>query len=245
MKVILASLLIVSSFSFAQAAKQTPIDIAIANPSRPADDKKADELRYPKELLQLSKVKEGDVVVDLFPGKGYFTRLFAGVVGPKGRVIAYVPKEVEAAPFKPVESAKTAVEGLKNAELKVTPLLTAPVENVDVIWTSQNYHDLHIKKIIDVDVKAYNKLLFKMLKPGGRLIVIDHVAAKGATIADIENLHRIDPAQARAEIEAAGFVFEGESKVLARSEDHRTNVFEPTIRGRTDQFAFSFVKPKK
>lgn len=245
MKVILASALILASFSFAQAAKQSPIDIAIANPSRPADDQKADAHRHPKELLELSKVKAGDVVVDLFPGKGYFTRLFAGVVGPKGRVIAYVPKEIEAAPFKPVESGKIAVEGLKNAELKVTPLLTAPAENVDVIWTSQNYHDLHIKKILDTDVNAYNKLLFKMLKPGGRLIVIDHVAAKGATKEDIEKLHRIDPAQARAEIEAAGFVFEGESKALAQSEDHKLNVFDPAIRGKTDQFAFSFVKPKK
>ena len=245
MKALLCSFLVLSLLAGSVAVAQSALETAIANPSRPADDKKVDEQRHPKELLELSKVKAGDVVVDLFPGKGYFTRLFASVVGPKGKVIAFVPKEIEKAPFNPVEGGKAAVAGLKNAELKVLPLMTAPAESVDVVWTSQNYHDLHIKKIINVDVNAYNKLIFKMLKPGGRYIVIDHVAAKGATVADIENLHRIDPAQARAEIEAAGFVFEGESKALARSEDHKTNVFEPTIRGRTDQFAFSFVKPKK
>ena len=225
------------------ASTQTPIERAMTNSVRTADDKKADEFRHPKELLEFSKVKSGDTVVDFLPGKGYFTKLFSTIVGPDGKVIAHVAKEIENAPFKPVDSAMTGARGLSNVEVKVLPLTEMVATNVDVVWTSQNYHDLHIKKFIDTDVAAYNKLLFKMIKPGGVLIVIDHVAATGLPKADIERLHRIDPAQVRKEVEAAGFVFDQESKVLATSEDHTKNVFDPEIRGKTDQFAYRFIRP--
>jgi predicted methyltransferase len=57
-------------------------------------------------------------------------------------------------------------------------------------------------------------------------------------------LHRIDQAQVRRELEAAGFVFEAESQVLRNPEDNRSlRVFEGDIRGRTDQFLMRFRKP--
>lgn len=245
MKILLTALVLSLSLTNAHAANQSISEQAVANTARSADDKKADANRYPKEMLDFSKVKAGDTVVDFFPGKGYFTRLFSGAVGPKGSVIAHVPKEIEGAPFKPVESITKGAEGFTNVKVKVVPLTEMPAENVDVIWTSQNYHDLHIPKFIVADVPAFNKLLFKMLKPGGYLIVVDHVAAAGSTNADIQKLHRIDPKRARTEIEAAGFVFDGEDKTLLRDENHGLNVFDPAIRGKTDQFAFRFVKPKK
>ena len=43
---------------------------------------------------------------------------------------------------------------------------------------------------------------------------------------------------------AAGFVFDGESAVLANpADDHSKKVFDPAIRGHTDQFAYRFRKP--
>lgn len=172
--------------------------------------------------------------------------MFISLVGPKGKVIAYTPKEVENSPFKIVEAAQKAVENAKNAEAKVTPYLDAPAKNVDVVWTSQNYHDLHIKSFIDADATAYNRVVFKMLKPGGHYIIIDHVAPAGSDAAAMDKLHRIDPALVKKEVEAAGFVLEEESKVLENSkDDHTLNVFDPAIRGKTDQFAYRFVKPKK
>ena len=245
MKSIFYAFLILCSFSSAFAAASSAVDAAIANPSRPTDDKSADERRHPRDLLEFSQIKAGDTVVDVIPGKGYFTRLFINLVGPQGHVVAYVPKEIENAPFKPVEFAKKAVEGAKNAEVKVTPLLEAPAQNVDAVWISQNYHDLHLKSFIKADVAAYNRLLFKMIKPGGHLIIVDHVANAGTKDSDIEKLHRIDPQTVKKEILAAGFVLEAESKTLERKEDHKLNVFDPAIRGKTDQFAFRFVKPKK
>ncbi|WP_413294981.1 class I SAM-dependent methyltransferase [Bdellovibrio sp. HCB185ZH] len=227
------------------AAATNPLEAALSASSRSAEDKKADTDRRPKELLEFSKVKAGERVVDMMPGKGYFTKLFASVVGDKGHVTAFIPKEFESAPFKPVDATKEATKGLKNTSVAVTPILDAPDANADLVWTSQNYHDLHIKKYITVDMVAFNKMVFKMLKPGGRYVVIDHVAAAGATDADIERLHRIDPAMVKKEVEAAGFVLAEEGKILKREEPHTLNVFDPAIRGKTDQFVFLFVKPKK
>jgi predicted methyltransferase len=85
-----------------------------------------------------------------------------------------------------------------------------------------------------VDIGAFNASVFRALKPGGRLIVIDHVAAKGALRDVTEKLHRIEPAVARREIEAAGFKWDGASEALANPADrHASSIFVRGIRYRT------------
>ena len=45
------------------------------------------------------------------------------------------------------------------------------------------------------------------------------------------------------QLEAAGFVLDGESTVLANKDDrHSVKVFDPSIKGETDRFAYRFVK---
>jgi predicted methyltransferase len=57
-------------------------------------------------------------------------------------------------------------------------------------------------------------------------------------------LHRIDPVAVREEVEAAGFVLDEESTILANENDpHSLKVFEPSIKGNTDRFAYRFVRP--
>jgi predicted methyltransferase len=120
----------------------------------------------------------------------------------------------------------------------------AALPAVDLIWTSQNYHDLHLTRVHQ-DPVAIDKLWFSKLKPGGVLIIIDHAALPGApVVATADALHRIDPAAARKEVESAGFMFDGESQALRNPADpHTASVFDPLIRGKTDQFAFRFRKP--
>ena len=96
-----------------------------------------------------------------------------------------------------------------------------------------------------VDMTAFNRAVFAALKPGGVYIVLDHVAAPGAPTDVTETLHRIDPATVRRQVEAAGFVFDSESKVLANPADpHSADPFDPSIRGMTDQFIFKFRRPR-
>jgi predicted methyltransferase len=113
-----------------------------------------------------------------------------------------------------------------------------------VAFIRQNYHDLHDTFMGPADVPAFNRNVYAALKPGGVFVVLDHAAAAGSGLRDTDTLHRIDIAAVKSEVEAAGFVLDGESAVLANPADsHDKNVFDPSIRGRTDQFLLRFKKP--
>ena len=80
---------------------------------------------------------------------------------------------------------------------------------------------------------------------GGVYIVLDHVAESGSGARDTGTLHRVDPQLVRSEVLAAGFHFEGESSVLHNpGDDHTAKIFDPAIRGKTDQFLYKFRKPR-
>lgn len=220
------------------------IQAVVTDPSRPAADVMLDGARKPAEMLALAGVRRGMTVVDLFPGGGYFTRLFSIATGPSGRVIAQVPEEqASRMPRALTRIGEVAAEsGRGNVTVTHDPLLKPfPPGSVDVVWTSQNYHDI---AGMGVDIAAFNKVVFDALKPGGVFMVIDHRAAPGSGRRDTTTLHRIDAGVVRSEVEAAGFVLDGESTALVNPvDDHTLRVFDPTIRGQTDQFAYCFRKP--
>ena len=88
----------------------------------------------------------------------------------------------------------------------------------------------------DLNVADFDRAVYKALKPGGIFLVLDHVAPAGSGFSDTSTLHRIDPEAAKKEIMSAGFQFVGESNVLHNPNDsHTLKVFDPSIRGRTDQ----------
>jgi predicted methyltransferase len=91
----------------------------------------------------------------------------------------------------------------------------------------------------------FNRAVYERLKPGGSYVIVDHAAAAGTGTSDAQSLHRIDPSSVRAEVEASGFVLDAESTMLANTHDsHSVKVFDPSIKGETDRFAYRFVKPK-
>jgi predicted methyltransferase len=95
-----------------------------------------------------------------------------------------------------------------------------------------------------VDPLALDRQAFAALKPGGLFVVIDHVAPAGSGMVDTGTLHRIDPAIVKQQVQAAGFVFDGESNALRNPADpHTAKVFDKSIRGHTDQFIYRFRKP--
>jgi predicted methyltransferase len=224
---------------------------AVADTSRPAKDSDRDAARKPGEMLVFAKVKSGETVIDLMPGGGYFTRLFSTAVGPKGTVFAVTPKTFvdrraarapTAPPLPPPVSSEPGRGNVHEVDGTATSLATtAPA---DLVWTSENYHDVHIYAGAD-GVAALNKAVYDALKPGGLYIIADHAAAAGIDEAGIKTLHRIDAATVKKEVLAAGFVADGETSAIANPADpHTLNVFDPAIRGKTDQFVLRFRKPK-
>ncbi len=223
------------SAAVVQAAPPAHVTAAVASPDRPADHKERDAARKPAEMLEFAGVRPGDVVVELIPGEGYFTRILSAAVGPQGKVFAAVPAA-------DVEKAKAAAKGNVTPVAMTGPAFKTP-EPVDLMFTAQNYHDFHLKRF-NLDVAAVNKALFDTIKPGGTLVIIDHTAVAGAPLEVADSLHRIDPAVVRREVEAAGFQFVGESDALRNGADDKTKlVFDPSIRGKTDQFVYKFKKP--
>ncbi len=228
-------------------AMPSNIAAAVADPARPAEDRARDVARKPAEVIAFAGVKPGDTVVDLIPGGGYFTRVFSKAVGPNGHVYALVPSYLAKAYPQSVAAiqAVAADPAYRNVTVWVEGVGKLAAQGpVDLVWTSQNYHDLHGPSLPPETATGVDHAVFMALRPGGAYVIEDHVAEAGSGVRDSGALHRIDPAFVRDEVEAAGFKFEAESPVLHNLLDtHTARVFDPAIRGHTDQFVFRFRKP--
>jgi predicted methyltransferase len=243
--------LVVSSMvaPISQAADAVPayIQAAVADASRPAADKDRDVNRKPAESVAFAGVKPGDKVGELMPGGGYFTRILSKTVGSNGVVYAMAPTPAApagGAPARPNAIAALAAEsGYANIKLAGLDAATKLPEQVDLVWTSLNYHDFARRP--DAELAAINKMVFDSLKPGGVYLVIDHASAPGAGKTVVQTLHRIDPEAVKKDITSVGFVVDSESKLLQNPKDpHTVPVHDPAYRGTTDQFILKFRKPK-
>jgi predicted methyltransferase len=217
-----------------QATTQQAPDDALTNPAY----KRA-------EVLAFIGVKPGDRVADVISGR--FARALSQAVGPSGKLYAIEPAEVVKSHPKALTMMQdlAAQPGYANVEVSSPPVnaLALP-SGLDAVFIRQNYHDLHDKFMGPADIAGFNRAVFAALKPGGVFVVLDHAAAAGSGVSTTETLHRIDPAAVKAEVTAAGFVLDGESAVLANPADpHDKLVFDPSIRGHTDQFLLRFRKP--
>jgi predicted methyltransferase len=225
---------------------------AVADIARPEADRAQDAARKPGELLAFAEIDPGEKVGDYIMGGGYVTRLLATAVGFDGKVYAFQPDEFIA--FRP-EYAKEQDEAVapyadeQGNHVRVVPLrgpVTAPPfpEPLDTIVTVMNLHDLYIGAMPEGTGAKAIAALYAALKPGGTLVVVDHSARDGSGTSDTDKLHRIDRQAAIDALTAAGFVLESESDLYRRPDDPRTaNVFDPSIRGKTDQFALRLRKP--
>lgn len=227
------------------------IRAAVADPTRPEADRARDPQRKPAEVLVFAGVKPGDQVGELLPGRGYFTGLFCRIVGSTGHVYTLNIKPTSPPPPPPGAAAPRPAP---------PPPAAPPCDNIaadteaaadfalpgglDLVWTSENYHDLHNKMFGPADMLQVDKAVFNALKPGGVFIVEDHAAEAGSGARDTETLHRIDPALVRQEAAAAGFVLEGESTLLHNPNDpHTEAVFK--LEGTSDKFLLKFRRPLK
>ncbi len=214
-----------------------------AMPARPAADTARDAARKPDAMVAFAGIKPGMSVADFIPGSGFFTRVFAQAVGANGKVVAIIPSVAEQLHPDDAKAVRDlSSQGYTNVAVLATPADPSLAGSLDVFWTAQNYHDLHNAPPGTVD--GVNKVAFYDLKKGGVYVIVDHAAAAGSGFSATNTLHRIDPAALKAEVVAAGFVFDGESTVLANPADPKTAmVFDPSIRGKTDQFVYRFKKP--
>lgn len=218
---------------------------ALADPARPQAERDRDVARHPAELLAFAQVAPGEKVGDFVMGGGYFTRLLSASVGPAGHVYAFQPAEFIAFRAAYADEQRIVDQAYANVTGITGPFAAPPFpEPLDTIITVQNFHDLYLRPFPAGTGARASAALFAALKPGGTLLVVDHVAAAGSGTAAADTLHRIDPQAVKDALTAAGFIFEAESDLLHNTTDpHSANVFDPAIRGHTDQFVLRFRRP--
>jgi predicted methyltransferase len=196
------------------------------------------------EVIAFIGVKKGDKVADIVGGR--LTASLAQAVGPSGTVYAVETAEVVKGHPQVLERMKGLATQSPNVIVSDDPVASALPSGLDAVFIRQNYHDLYDKFMGPADVPAFNKAVFAALKPGGVYVVLDHAAVAGSGISATDTLHRIDPARVKADVLAAGFKLDAESSILANEgDDHTKNVFDPSVRGHTDQFLYRFKKPKR
>jgi predicted methyltransferase len=226
--------------STAAPIKPASFAAAVADPIRPPDDVARDADRKPAELMAFAGVRPGMTIAELAPGGGYFTRLLTAAVGPKGKVYAIAGK--------PSQGVQDLAQKRTNLVIAVSEPGTINIPGkVDMVWTTLNYHDFkNVKLPTGGDAaQALDKEAFRVLKPGGTYLIVDHETAPGAGASQTSTLHRIEDKVVRQEVQAAGFVLDGESQLLRHpADDHTAKVQETGIRGKTDQFILKFRKPR-
>jgi predicted methyltransferase len=226
-------------------AQSANILAAVSDSRRPAEDTARDGARHPGETLAFAEVQPGDRIGEIFPGGGYCTRLCAVAVGDAGRIYPTIRPDGVAGEYETPILPVAAQYPNTTMSRTSYDALSYP-EPLDLVFTAQNYHDMPITAYHLGDRMAMNRTAFAALKPGGLYVVIDHAAVDGSPVqTDAQSaIHRIDQATVRREVEAAGFVYDGEANFLRNPADPRTaSVFDPAIRGHSDQFAMRFRRP--
>jgi predicted methyltransferase len=221
------------------------IGAALADPARSTDSRALDEGRKPDAILAFAHLHRGDAVADWGAGGGYYSELLADAVGPKGSVYAIgIAANYDAKKWQPLLDHHANLHPLftPGDAQSLAPgsldVIFAHLEYHDLYWSSEKYH----YPVRDVDAVLRN--WFAALRPGGRVVVVDHAGLPGDPRVNADKFHRIDPARVRADFAKAGFVLDGESAVLHRDDDpHTAAVFDSSVKGHTDRFAFRFVKP--
>lgn len=227
---------------------------AIQNANRSDLDKADDEIRKTAKVLEFTGIKPGMTVLELEAGGGYYTEILSLMTGPKGKVIYQNPASFDSF-LKPEDiSARFGADGtrLPNVERRKSnfdDLSFADDNSVDVVTWFLGPHELWFANpegLLDLGDpgKTYAEI-FRVLKPGGKFIALDHKAAAGTPETSGGTTHRIDAAKVRERAVASGLKFVKASKVLANpSDDYDVMVFDPSVRRKTDRFLHMYGKPK-
>jgi len=245
-----ATAIVLITMAYAAVATAATISESVENSNRTDANRERDAARKPADVLSFIALEPGDVVLDYGSGGGYWSELFSSVVGHDGKIYAH---QSAGERFDSNKDALTAqFEPFGNIELlpvaSGSPLPLAD-DSVDTVMLSYIYHHLHYAEDSGEGFPPKSAALIsefsRVLKPGGTLIVIEHVAAAGTSRAESAGWHRTPPETAKADITGIGFEFVDEApELFMNPDDNLMNVwFETGLRGKTTTFVHKYRIP--
>ncbi len=231
------------------AAPGDVIAAALAHPERAGAERADDPLRKPAEVLAFTGVEPGMVVFEMEAGHGYYTELLSRIVGPTGSVIMQNPPAFDSFAGAAVERRLDGnrLPNVRHARCNFDEL-KADDGSVDIVTWFLGPHELYFMpagvESLGDEERSYAEV-YRVLKPGGYFVVLDHAARAGAPKSTGGDTHRIDPAIVKALAADAGFDLVDQSDILRNPDDnYDLSVFHPDVRRRTDRFLFKFIKPE-
>ncbi len=233
--------------SGADDAFEARLRAAMDGAVRSEADRARDANRLPVETLAFFGIREDMRVLELFPGRGWYTKLLGPTLAEKGKLyVAIGTSRIEEGLLG--EPGFEAVEVLAgDLELERTELrgiydlgsFSFGVEGLDAVLTFRNLHNLTPEARKRVHEAAY-----RALRPGGIYGAVDHTR-RHMESANAENRRRMDPVEAVHELVSSGFVFEAYTDLHYRADDElRYEVGRRSVSGNTDRFTFLFRKPE-
>jgi len=219
----------------------------LASPGRLESDLARDKRSHPEVIIELLEIKAGDRVADIFAGGGYYSEIIGQLVTPGGEVLmhnnqAYISFVGDA--LKKRFDGRELV-GVQRHDREVDNLDLGE-GSLDAAMIIMSYHDLYhtTEGWPAIDKTDFMGQIVRALKPGGRFLIVDHAAAAGTGSDSAQDLHRIEEAFARRDVESYGLKYTGKSDALQNpDDDYSMIVFDPKVRGKTDRFILVFEKP--
>jgi predicted methyltransferase len=132
---------------------------------------------------------------------------------------------------------------LKNVERRLVEAsyIQVPAKSVDLIVMCMSYHDAfwidEKEGWPEINVDSFVGSLKNMLKPGGRLLIVDHNAPAGTGREMAGKAHRLNEDFAKKSLTSRGFVLEKTYDGLRNKDDQLDKlVFDPAVKGKTDRY---------
>ena len=202
---------------------------AVLGPLRVEPDR--DEARHPVETLDFWGLRPGQTVLELFPGRGWYSAILAPYLAASGgKLIAAAWAEG------PNPQAEAAVQAAFDAHFAQDPAVAAAIvqtaltsgveplaepQTVDLAIIARNIHTLMAAGLVETALAK----IFAALKPGAVLGIEQHRAAASGVQDPLAQSGYVQEAYVRELAEAAGFAFVGSTDINANPRDTKDHPF--------------------